>query len=319
MRRVVLTSPAGALPLGSGGADWVLDAAGNQPIVRGVAGCGETKAMRLLGITCLAMLAFAANSVLNRMAVGAGRIDPVVFAVVRLASGAAVLALLLLWRGRLWPGWRGRLHGVAGLLVYLFGFSAAYLALDAGTGALILFGVVQITMFAGAVVAGEKLPMRRVAGAWVALIGLVVLLAPKGGAVGPEVSMALAGVGWGIYSLAGRGQSDALAATAWNFLLALPVGLVVLGVWPGMWTWPGVALAMLSGGVTSGLGYALWYKVVPQLGAGRAAVAQLSVPLIAALGGASLMAEMPGPGFLLAAALVLGGVGLASAPDLWRR
>ena len=270
--------------------------------------------MRLLGLTCLAMLAFAANSVLNRMAVGAGLIDPVVFAVVRLATGAAVLGGLLAWRGGVWPGWAGRLPGVAGLLVYLFGFSADYLALDAGTGALILFGVVQITMFAGALLSGEALPARRMVGAALALAGLAVLLAPKGGAIIPVVAMAAAGVGWGIYSLAGRGQSDALAATAWNFILALPVGLAALALWPGQWSGAGVTLAMLSGGVTSGLGYALWYAVVPQLGAGRAAVAQLSVPLIATGGGFAVLAEVPGPGFWLAAALVLGGVAWALAP-----
>ena len=269
--------------------------------------------MRLFLMTCLAMLAFAANSVLNRMAVGAGRIDPVVFAVVRLAAGAGMLALLLvLRRRRFWPGWRGRLPGVAGLLVYLFGFSGAYLALDAGTGALILFGVVQITMFAGAYLAREVVPLHRVAGAGLALAGLVVLLAPSGGALGAEVLMAGAGVGWGIYSLAGRGQADALAATAWNFLLALPVGLAVLVLWPGQWSGAGVALALVSGAVTSGLGYALWYTVVPQLGAGRAAVAQLSVPLIASAGGLLLLGETPGAGFWLACALVLGGVGLGS-------
>ena len=269
--------------------------------------------MRLFLMTCLAMLAFAANSVLNRMAVGAGRIDPVVFAVVRLAAGAGMLALLLvLRRRRFWPGWRGRLPGVAGLLVYLFGFSGAYLALDAGTGALILFGVVQITMFAGAYLAREVVPLHRVAGAGLALAGLVVLLAPSGGALGAEVLMAGAGVGWGIYSLAGRGQADALAATAWNFLLALPVGLAVLVLWPGQWSGAGVALALVSGAVTSGLGYALWYTVVPQLGAGRAAVAQLSVPLIASAGGLLLLGEAPGAGFWLACALVLGGVGLGS-------
>ena len=269
--------------------------------------------MRLFGMTCLAMLAFAANSVLNRMAVGAGLIDPVPFAVLRLAAGAAVLvALLVLRRGLVWPGWPGRMPGVLGLLVYLFGFSAAYLALDAGTGALILFGVVQITMFAGAHLAGEAVPGRRIAGAGLALIGLAVLLAPQGGAVVPQLAMAVAGVGWGVYSLAGRGQRDALAATAWNFILALPVGVVVLLALPGHWTADGVVLALLSGGVTSGMGYALWYLVVPQLGAARAAVAQLSVPLIAAAGGAALLAELPGPGFWLAAGLVLGGVSVAS-------
>ncbi len=192
--------------------------------------------MRLILGTMLAMLAFAANSVLNRMAVGPGAIDPVVFAVVRLAAGALMLAGLLAWRGRLWPGWRGRVPGVAGLLVYLFGFSAAYLALDAGTGALILFGTVQVTMFGGALVSGEALPGRRLGGAGVALIGLAVLLAPRGGALGPQLAMAAAGLGWGVYSLAGRGQSDALAGTAWNFLLALPAGLCVLAVWPGYWS-----------------------------------------------------------------------------------
>ena len=267
--------------------------------------------MRLFLLTALAMLAFAANSVLNRMAVGAGQIDPVVFAAVRLAAGAAMLALLLALRqGVVWPGWRGRLPGVAGLLVYLFGFSAAYLALDAGTGALILFGVVQVTMFAGAFLAREAVPWQRMAGAGLALAGLAVLLAPAGGALGPELLMAAAGVGWGIYSLAGRGQSDALAATGWNFLLALPFGLVVLLLWPGTWSAGGAGLAVLSGAVTSGLGYALWYRVVPKLGAGRAAVAQLAVPLLASGGGMLLLAEGPGPWFWPASALVLGGVGL---------
>lgn len=275
--------------------------------------------MRLFWMTCVAMLAFAANSVLNRMGVAAGRIDPVVFAVVRLASGAVVLAIAMaLRRGFVWPGWHGRLPGVAGLLVYLFGFSAAYLVLDAGTGALILFGVVQITMFAGAYLSGEAVPRRRIAGAVVALTGLAVLLAPRGGAMLPQVAMACAGVGWGIYSLAGRRQSDALVGTAWNFILALPVGIAVLAVQPGHWTAAGLGLAMLSGGVTSGLGYALWYAVLPQLGAARAGVAQLSVPLIAAAGGAVLLAEVPGPAFWVASVLVLGGVGLALAPSLRR-
>ena len=271
--------------------------------------------MRILGLTCLVMLAFAANSVLNRLAVGAGQIDPVVFATIRLASGAAVLGVLVaLRRGAVFAGWRGRVPGALGLLVYLYGFSAAYLALDAGTGALILFGVVQVTMFAGAVMGGETLPAGRIAGAVLALAGLGVLLAPQGGALWPDLWMALAGVGWGVYSLVGRGQKDALAATAWNFGLALPVGLVVLALWPGQWSGPGVALAILSGGVTSGLGYALWYAVLPHLGAGRAAVAQLSVPLIATLGGFATLGELPGAGFWLAAVMVLGGIGLGLLP-----
>ena len=267
------------------------------------------------------MLAFAANSVLNRMAVGAGLIDPVTYAVIRLAAGAIMLALLVLGRrvlqgAAVWPGWTGRLAGVTGLLCYLFGFSAAYLTLDAGIGALILFGSVQITMFSGALVAREAVPRARWAGAGLAFAGLLVLIAPGGdvGASGSVVAMVLAGVGWGIYSLAGRGVADPLLATAANFVLALPVA-VAIGAIVGLGHAPhpsGIGLAVLSGAVTSGMGYALWYGVVPRLGAARAAVAQLTVPILAAGAGAVWLGEGFGLRFAIAAALVLGGVALAS-------
>lgn len=285
-------------------------------------------AMKLFLLTALAMLAFAANSVLNRMAVGAHLIDPLGFALVRLLAGAAMLALLLGLRalrgGAVWPGWAGRGAGVLGLLVYLVAFSLAYLSLDAGAGALILFGAVQVTMFAGAVIGREAVPRRRWLGAGLAFGGLVVLMAPGSAAV-PSLQagamMALAGLGWGVYSLAGRGARDALGATAWNFLLAVPVAIAVGGLalpmlppgQPIMAAAPmGVALAVISGAVSSGLGYALWYALVPGLGAARAGVAQLTVPLIAAAGGAVLLGEGVGLRFALAAALVLGGVALAS-------
>ncbi|MCR9149531.1 MAG: DMT family transporter [Rhodobacteraceae bacterium] len=276
--------------------------------------------MRLMLLTLLTMTAFAANSVLNRMAVGPGLIDPIAFATVRVAAGAAVLAALMLARG----GWRlggpGRGIGVAGLTVYLLGFSLAYLALDAGTGALVLFGVVQVTMFAGALAQREAVPARRWAGAGLALAGLVLLLAPGIGAAppaAPTAAMAAAGIGWGLYSLAGRGATDPLGATAANFLLAVPVvaGLALLsGAGLAEATWAGLGLAALSGAVTSGLGYALWYAILPALGAARGAVAQLTVPVIAAGGGALVLAEPVGLRFALAAALVLGGVGWASWP-----
>ncbi len=267
------------------------------------------------------MLAFAANSVLNRLAVGDGLIDPVGYALIRLAAGAVMLVLLVLARralrgGAVWPGWRGRLAGVAGLLAYLFGFSVAYLSLDAGIGALILFGSVQITMFGGAVMAREAVPALRWAGAGLAFVGLLVLVAPGGniGAIVPVLAMVLAGAGWGIYSLAGRGADDALLATAANFGLALPVAVVVgliLGL-GGMVQPLGAGLAVLSGAVTSGLGYALWYGLVPKLGAARAGVAQLTVPVIASAGGAAMLGEGISLRFGLAAALVLGGVAVAS-------
>jgi drug/metabolite transporter (DMT)-like permease len=243
--------------------------------------------MRLFLLTALVMLAFAANSVLNRMAVAGGDIGAVEFAVIRLAAGAGVLLALVLWRGR---GLRGAtVAGVTGLVIYLFGFSLAYGRLDAGTGALVLFGVVQVTMFAGALLSGEGVPTRRWVGAGLALGGLAVLVAPAGGGWAGFAAMAAAGVGWGLYAL-------------------------LIGVDFGAASPRGVGLAVLSGAVTSGLGYALWYAVLPALGAGRAAVAQLTVPLIAAAGGAALIGEAVGWRFALAAALVLGGVAWASLP-----
>lgn len=286
--------------------------------------CGMEGDVRLFWLTALAMVAFAGNSVLNRMAVTQAAMDPVDFAVLRLVAGALALGLLVAWRrGPVWAGWAGRAAGVFGLLLYLFGFSLAYVDLAAGIGALILFGMVQITMFAGAVLAREAVPVPRWLGAGLAFAGLVWLVSPAGQAVAvmPAALMAAAGVGWGIYSLAGRGARDPLAATAANFILAVPVVLVV--AW---WRLDlaalsafGVGLAVVSGAVTSGMGYALWYAVVPPLGAARAGVAQLSVPIIAAFGGALWLGEPLGWRFLVAAAVVLGGVGLASVKLPLRR
>jgi drug/metabolite transporter (DMT)-like permease len=275
--------------------------------------------MRLFLLTALTMLAFAANSVLNRWAVGPGHIGAVEFAVIRLVAGAVMLAALVLWQrgGLAWPGYRGRIAGVLGLSAYLLGFSLAYRGLEAGTGALVLFGTVQVTMFAGALVSREAVPGRRWAGAALALTGLGLIAAPGGAGLSPVplALMAAAGLGWGIYSLAGRGAADPLAATAWNFILSLPL-VLALGLTVGLQVpdVTGVLLAIVSGAVTSGLGYALWYQVLPRLEAARAAVAQLSVPVIAALGGAVLLAEWPGLRFWAAAGLVLGGVALASLP-----
>ena len=277
--------------------------------------------MPLLLLTALVMLSFAANSVLNRMAVAAGAIDPVSFALIRLLAGAAMLAVLIGLRravtGRaVWPGWGGRVPGVLGLLVYLFCFSSAYLSLGAGTGALILFGAVQITMFAGALWSGDPVRPARWLGAALAFAGLCLLVYPTITVTGPVpmALMAAAGMGWGVYSLVGRGTADPLAATAWNFLLALPVALLGWGVFAAdtVVTMPGSMLAVLSGALTSGGGYALWYTVVPQLGAARAAVAQLTVPVIATAGGLALLGEGVTLSFMAATATVLTGVLIAS-------
>lgn len=280
--------------------------------------------MRLFLLAALTMIAFAANSVLNRAGVGAGLIEPVPFAVIRLLAGAAMLGVLLGLRrlsgGRaVWPGWAGRAAGAGSLLVYLFGFSLAYAALEAGTGALILFGMVQITMFAGALFYREPVPARRWIGSALAFLGLVYLLSPGSGAADSPVHAALmasAGVGWGVYSLSARGTRDPLAATGWNFILAVPVAAVLVVLLPvpadlGAVRPVGIGLAIASGAVTSGLGYALWYHVLPQLGAARGGVAQLTVPIIALAGGMLCLGETLTLRFLIAAVMVLGGVAYA--------
>ncbi|SPH24739.1 hypothetical protein DEA8626_03777 [Defluviimonas aquaemixtae] len=284
--------------------------------------------MRLFVLTAITMTAFAANSVLNRMAVGPGLIGAVDFALVRLLSGAVMLAVLISVRravgqGSLWPGRSGRAAGALSLILYLFGFSLAYDALDAGTGALILFGMVQMTMFTGALILGEGVPSRRWIGAAVAFVGLVYLLAPGSAASESFVHallMAAAGVGWGLYSLSARGASDPLGATGWNFILALPFAVAIGLALPaeagaGPATAGGIVLAIVSGAITSALGYALWYRILPLLGAARGGVAQLTVPIIALAGGMVFLGELLTLRFAIAAALVLGGVAYAVRPS----
>ncbi len=275
--------------------------------------------MRLFLLTSLTMIAFAANSVLNRMALAGGGIDAVSFGVIRLLSGAAVLALLcMVLRGGLRLGGAGRIAGVIALLVYLYGFSTAYRGLDAGLGALILFGVVQITMFTWGLVRAEPMPARRWFGAALAFSGLAWLLWPGGSTIVSLMHgllMALAGVGWGVYSLAGKLSRDALQGTAANFILAAPigalVGYVLPAVEPTVLTTQGVVLAIVCGAVTSGMGYALWYSVLPSLASSVAAVAQLTVPVIAMAGGMIFLGEVLTLQFALASLLVLGGVALS--------
>ncbi|KUF09435.1 DMT family transporter [Pseudoponticoccus marisrubri] len=279
--------------------------------------------MRLFLLTALTMAAFAANSLLNRAALSGGGIDAVSFGTLRLWSGAVVLLALVWWRrGGITLGGPGRVAGVAGLLLYIYGFSLAYTALDAGLGALLLFGMVQVTMFAGSLAGGERPPARRWLGAALAMGGLAWLFWPGAAAPTPLIQgalMALAGLGWGIYSLVGRRATDALAATGANFALAAPLGIalawLVPATGPAMLSGPGVALAVISGAVTSGLGYALWYALLPSLGGTVAAVAQLTVPILAMAGGMAFLGEPLTARFVGAAVLVLGGVGLSLLPQ----
>jgi drug/metabolite transporter (DMT)-like permease len=261
-----------------------------------------------------ALLCFAANSVLCRMALRVSHIDPASFTTIRLAAGAATLSLLVhIGRGAATP--RGSWRAAFMLLAYAIPFSFAYVGLTAGTGALLLFGAVQVVMLAAGFVAGERIDRRLIAGWLLAVVGLVLLLLP--GVTAPPtreaVLMLIAGVAWGYYSLQGRGSRDALGDTAGNFVRALPgaVAISALLFAQRHVDTQGALLAALSGGVASGLGYAAWYTALPRLGAIAAANAQLAVPVIAALAGVALFGEPISTRLALASVLVLGGTALA--------
>ena len=258
------------------------------------------------------MIAFAANSVLNRAALLGDGNGPAAFAALRLLSGALCLALLIsIRKGGLRILSPDRWIGTGSLALYMLGFSFAYVALDAGVGALILFGGVQITMFAGAVSAGDRPAPARWLGSAIAFAGLAWLLWPAGEfalPIVPSALMAAAALGWGIYSLVGRKAKDPLAETAANFICATPIALIIwLWAQDGL-TGSGIALAIASGAITSALGYALWYSLLPKLDTTVAALAQLTVPVIAIVGGTLFLAELPTLKLVLASALVLGGV-----------
>lgn len=262
-----------------------------------------------------AMVAFAANSILNRAAVGGDLIDAYSFAFLRAASGALTLLLLVRLQRRPLQRWSSeRLVGAGPLALYLLCFSMAYSRIDSGVGALLLFAAVQVTMFAGGVLGGERPPLRRWVGALAAMGGLGWLIWPSGPValpLGAAFAMLAAGVGWGLYSLRGRQVRDALTDTAANFVVATPICALPFGFLSdsAVFAAPsGVVLAVVSGAVTSGLGYALWYAVLPRIGASVAGLVQLSVPVIATLGGVFLLAETLSVRALTAGVVVLGGI-----------
>ena len=272
---------------------------------------------RLLLLTTCALLAFAGNSLLCRLALQQSGIDPASFTTLRLGSGAAMLWLLVRLRGggrSLGGGWPAALA----LFLYAAGFSYAYLSLPTGTGALILFGAVQASMIGYGLWRGERLGRQQLWGLTLAGAGLVGLLLP--GASAPSLPgsllMLTAGVAWGCYSLLGQGSAQPLRDTAGNFLRTLPLAglLSSLTLSGATLDSAGVAFALTSGALASGLGYALWYGVLPALAATTAATVQLSVPLLAALGGVVLLAEPITLRLALAAAAILGGIALVIGP-----
>ncbi len=275
--------------------------------------------MKLFLRVAIIMCAFAANSVLNRIGVALQGMDPMDFATIRTAAGAGMLWVLVSMRTAVRPAvlTKKRLYGAAALAIYMIGFSWAYITLDAGLGALILFGVLQIVVFGWAIVEGGKIPVLRWIGAGIALTGLCVLLWPSGTArvpLGGAISMTIAGASWAVYTLLGRAESDPLGATASNFLLCLPlVAIAMLWVGVGQMPLPGIITATIAGALTSGLGYALWYRALPSLPTTVAGIAQLSVPVIAVAAGVLFLSEPLTLRLVLAGALVLGVIAVSLA------
>ena len=273
--------------------------------------------MRLLALVALVMCAFAANSVLNRIGVAIQGMDPMNFATVRTGAGAGMLWLLVALRNAPRPDVISvkRFAGAAALAVYMIGFSWAYITLDAGLGALILFGVLQIVVFGWAVIEGGDIPLLRWIGAVIALAGLCVLLWPSGEAavpLGGAIAMTIAGASWAVYTLLGRAEADPLGATASNFLLCLPlVAMAMIWTGGGDMPLPGVVTAIIAGAITSGLGYALWYRALPSLPTTVAGIAQLSVPVIAVAAGVLFLSEPLTLRLIAAGGLVLGGIAVS--------
>ena len=269
--------------------------------------------LRLSVLTVITMIAFAGNSLLCRIALSTTDIDPASFTTIRLVSGAITL-FFLVWITKGERSIGGNWVSAFFLFAYAAAFSFAYIDLSAATGALLLFGAVQITMIAYGIYSGERLDKYQLFGVLTAIAGLIGLLSP--GLSAPPLLAALlmigAGIAWGLYSLRGRGAGDATIATAGNFIRAVPYGVIVSILWLSNLELDiaGVGWAIASGAVTSGIGYAIWYAILPSLTATTAAIVQLSVPAIAAFGGVIFLAETISLRLLMASLAILGGVAI---------
>lgn len=268
---------------------------------------------RIATLTLATMVAFAANSVLCRIALKETGIDAASFTTIRLVSGALVLWLIVTAQRRERAGHGNWLSAFA-LFTYAAAFSLAYLSLTAATGALLLFGAVQATMILYGYARGERFGRRQLAGLTLALGGLVGLLLP--GITAPPLAssalMMVAGIAWGMYSIRGRGAGDPTRVTAGNFLRAMffAVALSLLTLHDAQLDTAGIGYAVASGAIASGMGYALWYAVLPALRATTAATVQLSVPVIAAFGGIIFLGEPLTLRIALASSTILGGIAL---------
>jgi len=274
--------------------------------------------LRIISLTSLAMIAFAGNSILCRLALQHTSIDPASFTAIRLMSGALVLWLLVRLKNNVAVGEGNWLSAMA-LFAYAAGFSFAYVSLPAASGALLLFGAVQATMIGHGIWAGERLLGLQLVGVLLAFAGLVGLLLP--GLSAPplfgSLLMMAAGVAWGVYSLRGKGAGDPTRVTAGNFLRTVPVTMllsILMFKYVSVDT-AGVLYAVSSGALASGMGYAIWYAALPALKNTSAATVQLSVPVIAALGGIVFLGEPMTLRLVLASIAILGGIALV----IWRK
>jgi drug/metabolite transporter (DMT)-like permease len=280
--------------------------------------------LRTAALTFLALIAFASNSLLTRLALGSHQIDAPTFTAIRLMSGAVVLALIVRAREGTFRSLRGQGPvGATALFAYAVSFSFAYLRIGAAVGALVLFGVVQMTMIGYGISRGERPPALAWVGLLLASAGLAILTTPS--VMRPDWPglglMALAGIAWGVYSLAGRKALDPVAANAQSFIWSSVPSLILLAALshPVATSREGTTLAFISGAVTSGLGYAVWYRALPRLSVTQAAVAQLSVPVIAAIGAVVLLHETLSTRLVVSGVAVLSGVSIVLATRARKR
>lgn len=284
----------------------------------------QSNAMTTMMYTLFALLAFAANSVLCRLALGPNSIDANSFTIIRLISGAAVLWLMVnLSTGPTEPKSKSTPHlPPLMLFIYAATFSFAYLKLDAGIGALVLFGSVQITMMLASLCLGDRFKTRQYAGLLLAFGGLGYLVWPPQETTQTELIhaqvsilgftlMAISGVAWGAYTLLGKNSGDPLQDTASNFLKSLPYTVLLLAIFllkPAHISAWGITLAVITGAITSGLGYAIWYRALPHLARIHAGVLQLTVPFLAALGGIFFLGEAITQKLMVSLAVVSVGI-----------
>jgi drug/metabolite transporter (DMT)-like permease len=273
-------------------------------------------AAKTLALTVVAILAFAGNSLLTRVALTRPEISASQFIGIRLISGAIMLVLLnVKQRNAIWPRYVD-ISGIISLFVYAVAFTFAYMTLGAAAGALILFPTVQLTLVVVATLRGSPPSRRQQLGMLIAVMGLLVLLGPRSSAppLRGAILMGLAGIAWGIYTLLGRDSINPFERTARNFLGAAPLALIVMLMMGSQKpTMEGVLLAIASGAITSALGYVVWYAVLPRLNVATAGAAQLFVPVVAAVGGVVWLGETASLEMIIAIALILSGVALTNS------